>query len=185
MNSVRMALEALHERYAACYQERDTLPTTEYISGWDAPCYRGKPKSGDIGWQAVVQDPPLEFGNVEEALELPLDESVKTFYRTFYAGDMYVEFRGQPLVLLQVLHPEDGERLQKNLIGHVMMKQRLEQAVTLFIGITDEDDLMLTVDNHTGAVGLEYVGKPQHEILAGDMESFLERLTPVFAEGAV
>lgn len=185
MNAVKMALEALHVRYARCYEKRDALPTTEYISGWDAPCYRGKPKSGDIGWEAVVQDPSLGFDNVEKALELSLDEGVKAFYGTFYAGDMYVEFREQPLVLLQVLHPEDGERLQKNLIGHVLMKQRLEQPITLFIGITDEDDLMLTVDNTTGAVGLEYVGQPQHEILAGDMESFLERLTPVFVDGAV
>ncbi|RUO36303.1 SecY-interacting protein [Aliidiomarina sanyensis] len=182
MTNATTALAELHERYAACYAAKERHPTTEYISGWNAPCYRGKPASGEIGWEAVPQEPELDFSGVEHALEMSIDQGVKDFYKAYYAGDMYVRFRDRPLVLLQVIHPEDGERLLKNLIGHVMMKQRLEQAVTLFIGLTDEDDLMLTVNNQTGAVGLEYVGKDQHEILAGDMESFLRRLDPVYVD---
>lgn len=183
MQSIYQAMQALHQRYQQAYEAAGTLPRTEYLSNWDAPCYRGKPKSGEIAWQAVEQTPALDFSGVEKGLEMPIQASVQRFYNSFYAGDLMVRFREQFLVLLQVMHPEDGERLQQNLIGHVLMKQRLRQHITLFIGLTDEDDLLLTVNNDTGAVGLEYVGKEQHAILAGDMEVFLQRLEPIVDQG--
>lgn len=182
MIHTKTALTSLHQRYASHYASKQAQPMTEYISGWDAPCYVGRPTAGQIAWEAVAQLPEIDFAGVEQALEIHLDGGVKDFYTTYFAGDLYVRFRERPLVLLQVIHPEDGERLLKNLIGHIMMKQQLEQTVTLFIGLTDEDDLMLTVNNETGAIGLEYVGKDQHEILAGDMETFLDALEPVFVD---
>ncbi|RUO22552.1 SecY-interacting protein [Aliidiomarina iranensis] len=178
MNSVIEGLNSLHERYAKHYEEAGLTPKTEYISNWDAPCYVGKPSGGDIAWRAVPQTEPLDFSGVEHALEMQLDDQVKVFFSCVYAGDLALEFKGNSLELLQVMHPEDGERLQQNLIGHVMMKQRLQQTITLFLGVTDEDDLLISVNNETGAVGLEYVGKDQHEILADDLASFLTMLAP-------
>ncbi len=178
MNSVIESLKLLHERYAAFYQAAGLMPRAEYISNWDAPCYRGKPSGGEIDWQAVPQQEKLDFSGVEHALEMPLDTQVKDFFSCVYAGDLALEFRGNQLTLLQVMHPEDGERLQQNLIGHVMMKQRLKQSITLFVGLTDEDDLLISVNNETGEVGLEYVGKDQHEILATDLASFLAEVEP-------
>lgn len=182
MQSVYQALADLHQRYQEAYAAAQCLPQTEYISNWDAPCYQGKPKSGEIGWKAVPQEPALDFGGLEHGLEMPIQDSVKAFFSSFFAGDMVLRFREQFVTLLQVMHPEDGERLQQNLVGHVLMKQRLRQPVTLFIGLTDEDDLLVTVNNTTGAVGLEYVGQEQHAILAGDLEAFLERLEPIVVD---
>lgn len=178
MNSVIESLKLLHERYAAFYQAAGLTPKAEYISNWDAPCYLGKPSGGDIEWQAVPQTEKLDFSGVEHALEMQLDTQVKDFFSYVYAGDLMLEFRDNALELLQVMHPEDAERLQQNMIGHVMMKQRLGQTITLFVGVTDEDDLLISVNNETGEVGLEYAGKDQHEILAPDLASFLAEVQP-------
>ncbi|MCC5856272.1 MAG: SecY-interacting protein [Idiomarina sp.] len=179
MSDVLKALTELHDHYAAHYREQGTHPVTEYIKEWNAPCYVGQPKGDEIHWEAVVQAPRIDFTNVEQGLEMPIHESVKDFFSGYWAGDLDVSFRDIQLTLLQVMLPMDAERLQKNLIGHVLMKQRLQQPITLFIGVGIEDDLMLTVHNDNGAVGLEYAGKDQHQILAGDLESFLRELKPL------
>ena len=53
------------------------------------------------------------------------------------------------------------------------MKQKLKQTPTLFFGLTDQEDLNLVVNNDTGEVCLEYVGKGPHEVLAKDLVAFL------------
>ena len=73
---------------------------------------------------------------------------------------------------------EDFERLQQNLIGHLLMKQRLKQPPTLFFGLTDEDDFILSVDNASGEVVLEQVGKLPTRCLAPDLATFVDGLTP-------
>lgn len=178
MSEVNAVLAQVHKDYATHYQKQGRSPTTDYVEEWQAPCYHGQPDGEHIGWQAVVQEPPTAFANVENALELTLHVSIKDFFSQYWAGDLHVRFRDHDLTLLQVQLPDDAERLQQNLIGHVMMKQRLRQPVTLFIGVGNEDDLILSVNNETGAVGLEYVGKEQHEVLASDLAFFLQRVEP-------
>lgn len=179
MSEVKKVLAQVHKSYAAHYEAQGSIPTTEYVDEWQSPCYQGAPEGEHIAWQAVEQVPSTEFNNVEKALELKLHHSVKDFFSRYWAGDLQVRFREHNLTLLQVQLPEDAERLQQNLIGHVMMKQRLRQPVTLFIGLGAEDDLILSVNNETGSVGLEYVGKEQHEVLASDLVFFLERVEPI------
>lgn len=177
-NEVHHALAQLHERYAQAYQAAGAKPRGDYVGAWQAPCYVGKPSGGEIAWQAVAQEPPLDFSGVEHGLEMALDGQVKALFSAFYAGDLILEHEGNELVLLQVMCAEDAERLQKNLIAHVLMKQRLRQPITLFIGLTDEDDLIISVNNETGVVALEYVGKEQHQVLAENVCEFLNKLTP-------
>ncbi|MCO4320433.1 SecY-interacting protein [Aliidiomarina quisquiliarum] len=178
MSEVKAVLAQLHKDYATHYEKQGRKPTTDYVEEWQASCYYGEPNGEHIAWQAVAQKPATAFANVEKALELTLHGSIKDFFSQFWAGDLHVRFRDHNFTLLQVQLPEDAERLQQNLIGHVMMKQRLRQPITLFIGVGNEDDLIVSVNNETGAVGLEYVGKEQHELLASDLIYFLERLEP-------
>lgn len=178
MKEVKAALTQLHRAYAGHYKNKGLLPTTEYVDEWQAPCYVGEAEEGFIAWQAVEQEPVTDFANVEQALNMRLHESVKTFFCTYWAGDLDAQFQGHSLTLLQVQLPDDVERLQQNLIGHVMMKQKLKQPITLFIGVGAEDDLILSINNETGSVGFEYVGKEQHELLASDLAYFLERVEP-------
>ena len=78
--------------------------------------------------------------------------------------------------LLQVWNEEDFERLQQNLIGHLLMKKRLKQAPTLFFALTDEDDFVLSVLNSTGEVVLEQVGRPPQKVISPSLPAFIATL---------
>ncbi|RUO32051.1 SecY-interacting protein [Aliidiomarina sedimenti] len=174
---LQQALADLQQRYRRAYTEAGTVPQTEYLDEWQAPCYDGDVRFGLIPWRAVVQQPVTNFNDVERGLESQLHTDVQLFYATYFAADLHVALDGQPMTLSQVMCVEDVERLQRNLIAHVLMKRQLQQDVTLFIGTSDaSDDLIVSVHNLTGEVGLEYAGKPQHEKLADNLTEFLQRL---------
>lgn len=179
ISPIQSSLAALHERYQQAYEAAGLTPQTEYIDEWDAPCYAGELRFGMIPWRAVPQRPPLDFTGIEQGLESQLHEQVKAFYEMFYAADLHLSFDGHPVTLSQILCTEDGDRLARNLIAHVLMKRKLQQGITLFIGTSEEsEDLIISVDNLSGEVGLEYAGKPQHEVLAPDLATFLDRAQP-------
>lgn len=179
MSDVVMQLTKLHERYQNTYQEQGLLPQTDYMDEWDAACYQGEVKYGLIGWRPCKQESAFDFSAIEKGLEVALHADVADFYRTFYAGDLHLSYAGEDFTLLQVIHSEDADRLQRNLIGHVLMKQRLKQELTLFVGVgASSEDLIVSVDNKTGVVGLEYVGKEQHAKLANSLSELLAGATP-------
>lgn len=176
---LRRVLADLHQRYQAAYAAASQQPMTDYIDEWSAPCYAGDVRYGLVPWQAVLQQPTTDFSGVEQGLECTLDTQLKAFYQGYFAADLYLSFDNQPIVLSQVMCVEDVERLQRNLIAHVLMKRRLGQPVTLFLGTSDvSEDLIISVDNATGEVGLEYVGKPQHAVLTHNVAEFLTRCQP-------
>lgn len=176
---LQAALIALHERYQVAYQAAGVQPQTEYIAEWDAPCYAGEVRYSMIPWKAVRQQPELDFNGVEKGLELELNEQLKSFYGLLYAADLHLTFDDHPITLSQVMAEQDGERLQRNLIAHVLMKYKLQQSPTLFIGTSEEsEDLIISVDNESGEVGLEYAGKPQHAVLAKNLTEFLQQVEP-------
>lgn len=179
MESVKEALDILLREHQEAYTTAGQLPMTDYVPEWNAPCYTSnelEEGAETVGWKPVRQAPSTDFANVEKALDFKIEPSLKTFYGQIWGGDVEVAFRDKSLTLIFAQCEQDMIRLQENLIGHVMMKQRLKQPVTWFIGVGEEEDLMLTLSQDTGVVGLEYVGQEQHEVLAGDLTSFLEQL---------
>jgi SecY interacting protein Syd len=68
--------------------------------------------------------------------------------------------------------------LQENIIGHILMKKRLKQENTIFFGVTNEDDMILSINNETGAVWVERVGCKAHKKLADSLNDFIRQLTP-------
>lgn len=179
--SITTALDALIDRYVHYYAESQTPLLVERQAEWDAPIYREPwPDDPDfVIWQPVQQIQPLNFSDLAAALEMPFQHDFADYYSRWFAGDLAVDWQHHPLQLLQIHCGEDGERLLANCAGHILMKRRLKQPPTLFIGLAEEsDDLLLTVDNETGAVGLEWVGQGQHEVLADSLEDFIQRVTP-------
>jgi SecY interacting protein Syd len=84
--------------------------------------------------------------------------------------------------LLQPWNQGDFERLQQNLVGHILMKRRLKQPETFFIALTDEDDFILTVHNTSGEVMLEQVGLLPKEVVAPNLAEFLQSIQPSVAK---
>jgi SecY interacting protein Syd len=62
-----------------------------------------------------------------------------------------------------------------------MAKQRIHAPLTIFIACTDENELMLSVDNETGCVVLEEPGSQPIREISPSLEEFLDRLQPVAA----
>lgn len=179
LNGPNEALDDFLERYVEAYRQENTKPQTEYIDGWNVSVYRGEVRYGMIEWLPLKRQTTLDFSGIEHGLNRELHSGIKAFYQRYYAADLHVTCAGKPYTLSQILSEEDEERLLRNVIGHVLMKDRLKQPATVFIGTSDEeDDLIISLDNQTGEVGLEYVGQPQHATLAKTLTEFLDQLQP-------
>lgn len=173
------ALSAFSARFlqAWCDAGHD-FPVSDDLVGLDSPCViRG---SGDVvAWQPVVREPMGDLAAVERGIELRLHEDIKVFYGAQYSGDMAARFRALTFDLLQAFSASDEQRLQENILGHLVMQRRLKQKPTVFIGALDSESQVVAICNLTGQVILETLGKDQREVLASDVESFLAQLEPV------
>ena len=146
---------------------------------WQSPCIQtDADDNGEVAWIPVLQPFPAEFDNVEDAVQFSLHPDIKTFYSRYFSDPLYACSPRGNLQLLQVWNEDDVERLQANLIGHILMKQKLRQPITLFFALTDEEDFILTIDNDSGEVLLEQVGREAQEVLAADLATFIASLKP-------
>lgn len=160
-------------------EEKHQPLVIEYDSDWPSACYQSSAKDGEIvNWKPVRQSKSNGFGNVESALDMSLDPQFCAFFCRYYSDNLLASAPQGSCELLQVWNDEDFERLQQNIIGHVLMKRRLKQQPTLFFALTDEEDTILSVLNNTGEVVVERVGKPAGEVIAPSLASFIELLTP-------
>lgn len=159
-------------------QQQSTL-RIQYDNDWPSICYQQNVEQGDwVDWKPELQNEKLSFSKLEQALEIKLDEQYCAYFTRYFSENLPATASRGDCELLQVLSATDFERLQENLIGHILMKRRLRQPETLFFAMTSDDDFILTVDNTSGAVLLERVGKKSDEVLAEDLASFINQLTP-------
>lgn len=183
-NQVLTSLTSFQQRIkdALAAQGRSSLVTI-HDSQWLSPCEVGKAEDGEeIAWDFYKLPQALNFENVEKALELKLHEDIKTYFGSFYSENLAATNPDGDLELLQAWNQDDFERLQENLIGHVLMKRRLKQPVTLFIGVTDAEDIIITLDNESGEVWAEQVGCKPHKFLATSISEFIDSLEPKLDE---
>ncbi|MBD1584114.1 SecY-interacting protein [Pseudoalteromonas sp. S16_S37] len=175
---IEQILSQLHENYATKYQQaHQTLPCMYYDPQWPSPCEVGAPLDEEqVQWQAVSQPTENNLQALAKALECSFPEALDAYYSTFYAGNIIGHVEGHQIELLQAWNQDDYVRLQQNITGHVLMKRKLKQQESVFIGLTEQDDLLLTVMLNTGEVCLEYVGKPPHHVLAPNLEAFLQQV---------
>lgn len=148
-----------------------------YEPDWPSVCYCDNVAAGErVAWQPELMDQDVSFANIESALEIKLNPQFCQFFSVFWSFNLPVNAPDGACELLQVSNREDLNNLQQNLIGHLLMKQRLNQPPTLFFGLTDEDDFILCVDNSSGEVVLEQVGKLPSRTLAPDLSTFIDSL---------
>ncbi|WP_298440523.1 SecY-interacting protein [uncultured Ferrimonas sp.] len=162
----------------AWLQQHQHLPVTDRDE--PSPALRQPHQTdGLCYWQASPMAPNADlFENVATALELPLHSDLTRFYGQFYAGSLLFDAEFGRGELLQVWNDEDLQRLQENLIGHLLMKRKLKQAPTLFIGLLGQGEQMIVLDNDDGSVWLEIPGQSPDQQLAPTLHQFLALLTP-------
>ena len=174
-----LTISAQLDKFVSSYVEQAEGLKIAFDSEWPSPCYETTAQDGElVRWSPTLQSPVQSFSNVEEALSLKLNPDYCEYFTRYYSDNLKANAPQGRCELLQVFNSEDFERLQQNLIGHLLMKQRLRQAPTLFFGLTDEEDFILTVVNESGEVALEQVGKEPSQILAPSLAVFIEQLTP-------
>jgi len=146
-----------------------------------SPCQYGDVTTDQqVRWWPVFRGDAQDFSNLEHGLEFSLHPDLQAFYGYSFGGGLKVKHQRGDAELLMVWHQEDFNRLQQNIIAHILMKRRLKQRETVFFAVTDDDDIMLSVLNATGAVYLEHAGCEVKEQLAGSLAEFLQQL-PVSA----
>lgn len=178
---VNQSLDDFMGRFAAFVKDHTEAGVIEYDADWPSPCYATDvpPESGkSIPWKPVLREQASEFKDLSEALELTLHPDVAQFYSRYWSGNIVAQHPSGKLQILQAWNEEDFERLQQNIVGHILMKRRLRQPETIFIALTDEDDFVLSVDNQSGAVMLEQVGLQPKEQISPDLATFLDEIEP-------
>ncbi|MDT0602286.1 SecY-interacting protein [Thalassotalea castellviae] len=167
------------QRYVEQYQEKlQHLPLVEHDEQWPSPCLQNKFDEKLMCWQPVEMQPALSFANLEDALDLVIHPSIVHYFTTIFSENIPASCSEGHLQLLFAWSEDDFARLQENLIGHVLMKQKLKQTVTLFFAVTDDDNIMLTVENESGEVWAERVGCKPHKKIADSLTDFIASLQP-------
>lgn len=179
---VAVALSDFSSRFLQAWCDAGQgFPRSEDLVGLESPCV--EVDSGyDVTWKPVTRDPLGDLAGVEKGIELRLHEDITVFYGAQFSGDMAARFQDLEFDLLQVFSEADGQRLQENILGHLVTQRRLKLKPTVFIGAMAAEDKVISVCNLTGQVILETLGKDIREVLAADIETFLQLLEPVVRE---
>lgn len=179
--SCLLALENFFKNYHLAYTEMLGEAPRYYPQGERSPCIEGHFDADSelpVFWRVVERDVKGDFDNVNSALALTLHPDINIFYGHFFAAPMLFDSLWGTGELLQVWNEQDFHYLQQNMIGHLLMKQKLKQAPTWFIGTFDDGERMLTVNNSDGSVWSEIPGEEPGEKLADSLAGFIALLAP-------
>lgn len=177
-NEVQLALAAFTERYGDAWRQKaGTGAQSEALYGVPSPCVVAS-WGETVEWQPQPFSTPASLDAVERALEIRLQPAAHAFYASQLAGDMPARFNHQPLTLLQPWSEEDFQRVQENLIGHLVMQKRLKLSPTIFLATLEDEMEVISLCNLSGEVVRERVGTRQRTVLAPTLAAFLQALEP-------
>jgi len=182
-----LTLKQFFEQYIGDHQQaHGCLPAIEQDDEWASPCEqltsdKTQLTEGEVYWQpiAIENSEELSFENVESALDFILHDDIKTYFTSFYSESLDARCDEGELSLLFAWNLNDFQRLQENIIGHILMKRRLKQQETVFFAVTDEEDMIISIENATGAVWVERVGCKPHKKLSDSLTQFISQLIPI------
>ena len=165
--------------YLLAYQEKfQHLPIIELDKDWLSPCEQGVHQEIYSLWQPVKAADKLSFDNVESALDVVLHSDIKQYFTSMFCESLDASCDEGNLSLLFAWNIDDFARLQQNIIGHILMKTKLKQKLTVFFAVTDNEDHIISLDNESGAVWVEKVGCEPHKKLANSIAEFISQLSP-------
>jgi len=178
-NNLSRTLWDFSLQYVQAYQQQfNDMPLTEFDEQWPSPCFLDRHNEQLITWQPVKIDEKISFENIEQALEIKLHPDISCYFTSIFSENIAATCQEGELNLLFAWSKDDFARLQENIIGHLLMKQKLKQKLTVFFATTDDDNFILSIDNNNGEVWVERVGCEPHKKIANSVEEFITSLSP-------
>ncbi|AWB58087.1 SecY-interacting protein [Colwellia sp. Arc7-D] len=178
-NSLNELVWNFSQDYLQAYQHRfEHLPITHQVEDWPSPCEQGIHEEEFSLWHPIKLEETLTFNNVEAALEVTIHHDIKQYFTTMYSDSLDASCAEGDLSLLFAWSAEDFARLQENIIGHILMKTKLKQKLTIFFATTDDDNHIISLDNDTGEIWVEKVGCEPHKKIADTLVEFISQLAP-------
>ena len=153
--------------------------TVEDDPAWPSPCLQGEAGPGRRYWQPVRQQPRPEapLAGLGAALEHPIPASLEAFYGSFFSDPITLPSPWGALSLTLPWSAEEWPRLLENQLGHCLQQQRFKLEPAPFIAVREGDeDGIISLRLHDGAVVLEWPGKRERETLAPSLDAFLRQL---------
>nr|WP_272930040.1 SecY-interacting protein [Enterobacter cloacae complex sp. ECC445] len=173
------ALTTFTTRYCDAWHEKQgSWPQSADLYGVPSPCIISSLEDY-VTWQPKPFSGEQNVNAVERAMDIVVQPAVHAFYTTQFAGDMPARFADITLTLLQTWSEDDLQRVQENLIGHLVTQKRLKLSPTLFIATLDSELDVISVCNLSGEVVKETIGTRNREMLAPSLADFLTRLEPL------
>ncbi|MFT5757668.1 MAG: SecY interacting protein Syd [Alteromonadaceae bacterium] len=177
--SLSEMMKHFFDGYIEQYQEKHGhLPLIDIDEDWPSPCLQHTHNDNDIFWRPIKISEPLSFDNVALALEFNLHADIQTYFTTYYSESINATCSEGALSLLLPWSSKDFKRLQENIIGHILMKKRLKQPITIFFAVTDDEENILSINNDTGEVWVERVGCLPHKKLSNSLSDFFQKISP-------
>lgn len=181
--SFSQSFDAFIADYISLSNNQNQGLVTYYEPDWISPCFNIEPNQNlvegdEVLWHPFRREARIDLSNLEQALEIKIPQALHEYFCRYFSHDINAKAEHGALTLIQAWNDADFERLQKNLIAHVLMKRRLKQEDTLFMALTDEEGFVLSVLLRSGEVVLEEVGKEPSKIIAPDLERFIESIKP-------
>jgi SecY interacting protein Syd len=176
---VSQALDGFMQKYLLAAKSHTQMLLTEFDESWPSECLSSNnEEQGVVAWQPMKRQATVGFDDLSAALDMIIHPDLVSYYTSYWSNNLNAKTDQGNLQLLQAWNQDDFERLQQNLVGHVLMKRRLKQPETLFFALTDEDDFIITLGNDSGEVLLEQVGLLPREVLAPNLTTFIQSLQP-------
>jgi SecY interacting protein Syd len=181
--NLKEAVWQFGQAYIEGYQQQhNSLPIADVDPESASPCQVALKENDKTTWQVIKINESLNFKNINSALDVEINQDIEDYFGSMYADSIPAQTSDGKLSLLFAWDHNDFQRLQENIIGHIMMKQRLKQKITLFFAVTDEEDMIISLDNESGEIWVEQVGCEPHKKLANSMQEFLSSLSLDFSE---
>ena len=160
-DQVLSALEHFFARWQRDGEARRGLPLCEWEADWRSPCQLGE---------------PADFTAMADALELTIHPSAIALFGHWFSRHIPCLFKGLRLELILPWNDADLDLLRENLIGHLLMLRKLKRTPSIFIATTRNEMTLISLDNESGQVWLEWLDSGRRLTLAPSLPAFLERL---------
>ncbi|MGL4716047.1 MAG: SecY-interacting protein Syd [Aeromonas sp.] len=175
-DQVLSALAHFFGRWQRDGEARRGLPLCAWEADWCSPCQLSEPVDGQISWRPYLRPEPADFTAMADALELVLHPSAIALFGHWFSQPVPCLFKGLRLELMVPWNEADLDLLKENQIGHLLMLRKLKRPPSIFIATTRNEMTLISLDNDSGQVWLEWLDSGRRLPLAPSLSVFLERL---------